>query len=224
MPTRMASWKPPKSGAVMPSPRGPLSVTVLSALGQKPGWLREVPVIPTTDALADDDFQLALYLCYELHYRDMAGVDSAWEWDPGLLGFRAALEGAFLKRLRDETGNLDRETPGDVGAALTALIADSSGPSLSAFLLESGTLEQLREFCIHRSSYQLKEADPHTFAIARLEGECKATMVEIQRDEYGSGEAAEMHSTLFANTMAALNLDARYGAISTASPPRHWPR
>lgn len=34
------------------------------------------------DALTDDDLQLALYLCYELHYRGFAGVDPAWEWSP----------------------------------------------------------------------------------------------------------------------------------------------
>jgi hypothetical protein len=42
--------------------------------------------------LSDDDLHLALYLCYELHYRGLAGVDVGWEWDPALLSFRAQLE------------------------------------------------------------------------------------------------------------------------------------
>ena len=162
------------------------------------------------DALSDGDLHLALYCCYELHYRGLAGVDLEWEWDPGLLGFRAELEGAILQRLRNEIG--PSACLGDVGSALDELIAAASGPSLSTFILESGSLGQLQEFCVHRSAYQLKEADPHTFAIPRLWGEAKAAMVEIQYDEYGSGSAAGMHSTLFADTMTTLGLDSTYGA------------
>ena len=29
------------------------------------------------------DLQLALYMCYELHYRGFSGVDPTWEWNPG---------------------------------------------------------------------------------------------------------------------------------------------
>ena len=170
------------------------------------------------DALADDDLQLALYLCYELHYQGLAGADADWEWDPTLLGFRAELELAFLDRLRDEIGPARPERSGDVGAALVALVAGATGPSLSTFLLEVGTLDQFRDFCVHRSAYQLKEADPHTFAIPRLTGEAKAAMVEIQHDEYGAGEAAEMHSALFAVTMSALGLDPTYGSYLDRLP------
>ena len=34
------------------------------------------------------DLQMALYMCYELHYRGFAGVDPTWEWNPGLLHLR----------------------------------------------------------------------------------------------------------------------------------------
>ena len=98
------------------------------------------------------------------------------------------------------------------------MIRGTSGPSLSTYLSESGTLEQLREFCVHRSAYQLKEADPHTFGIPRLTGEAKAAMVEIQFDEYGSGDASRMHSQLFADTMVALDLDPSYGAYVDRLP------
>jgi len=56
----------------------------------------------TVDALADDDLHLALYCCYELHYRGLAGVGPEWEWHPALLGFRGEMERALLERLRDE--------------------------------------------------------------------------------------------------------------------------
>jgi hypothetical protein len=170
------------------------------------------------DALADDDLQLALYLCYELHYRGLAGADADWGWDPALLGFRAEMERAFLQRLHDEIGPVRRVQRGDVRGALSELIAGESGPSLSSFLLESGTLVQLQEFCVHRSAYQLKEADPHSFAIPRLSGEAKAAMFEIQHDEYGSGLATDMHSALFGATMTALDLDPIYGAYLDRLP------
>jgi hypothetical protein len=166
--------------------------------------------------LSDDDFALALYLCYEVHYRAVA--DAGWEWDPGLLTFRAELERAFENRLRDEVMVNRLRLPGDVVSALEELIQAPSGPSLSAYLLEAGTLGQLREFCIHRSAYQLKEADPHTFGIPRLTGEAKAAMVDIQYEEYGSGDAASMHSHLFGNTMNALGLDSSYGSYVEVLP------
>ena len=47
---------------------------------------------------------------------------------------------------------------------------------------------------LHRSAYHLKEADPFTWAIPRLDGSPKAALVEIQADEYGGGHAARMHA------------------------------
>ena len=81
-----------------------------------------------------------------------------------------------------------------------------------------GTIDQFREFVIHRSAYQLKEADPHTWAIPRMRGAPKAAMVEIQADEYGSGRPDRVHSTLFAKAMDALDLDSSYGAYLDRIP------
>ena len=204
-------------GPPRPEPRGPLSTAVLLALQQPSGSLIQIPSVVGIDALADDDLQLALYLCYELHYRGLVGADPGWEWDPGLLGLRAVLERAFLDRLHEEIGPLDLSVA-MFEVPWSELIVGESGPSLSTFLLESGTLGQLREFCVHRSAYQLKEADPHTFAIPRLCGDAKAAMVEIQHDEYGNGDGDEMHSTLFAATMTALHLDPVYGVYVDRLP------
>jgi len=201
---------------LLPWARGPLSGSVIAALQRAPGTLGLTPPISGIDALSDDDFALALYLCYEVHYR--AVTDAGWEWDPGLLTFRAELERAFEDRLRDEVVVHEPRLPFDVVSALEELIRAPSGPSLSAYLLETGTLDQLREFCMHRSAYQLKEADPHTFGIPRLTGEAKAAMVEIQYEEYGSGDATSMHSQLFGNTMDALGLDSSYGSYVEVLP------
>ncbi|HVB71868.1 MAG TPA: iron-containing redox enzyme family protein [Acidimicrobiales bacterium] len=189
---------------------------MILAMGRQPGTFEAPGPVPGIDVLTDDDFGLALYLCYEQHYRSVADPD--WEWDLGLLQFRAELERAFLDRLLDEVGYDDRVMAGDVLPNLDWLTNSSSGPSLSGYFVESGTLEQLREFCVHRSAYQLKEADPHTFAIPRLTGEAKAALVDIQIDEYGSGQADKMHSSLFADTLTALGLDPSYGSYVEILP------
>ena len=52
-----------------------------------------------------------------------------------------------------------------------AAIADADdAPSLSRTSSARGTREQFLEFLVHRSAYQLKEADPHSWALPRLTG------------------------------------------------------
>src|ERR1044071_9854375 len=86
-----------------PCPRGPLSAAVLAALHAAPGALSPdgLPSIDVGAPLADDDVQLALYCCYELHYRGFDDVDERWEWDPGLLALRARLEDVFERALAE---------------------------------------------------------------------------------------------------------------------------
>jgi len=201
---------------LLPWPRGPLSSAVISAFRREPGSLGITPPVTGVDALSDDDFALALYLCYEVHYRGATNYN--WEWDSDLLRYRAELEKAFEDRLRDEIAPVEFHFPFEVATVLDETIRASPNPSLSNYLLETGTLEQFRELCVHRSAYRLKEADPHTFGIPRLSGEAKAAMVAIQYDEYGSGEVAAMHSTLFGETMGALGLDSSYGSYVEVLP------
>src|SRR5213592_2474415 len=74
-----------------PEPRGPLSEMLLARLNGAPRRLWS-GAIPHDDPLSGDDFQLALYVCYELHYRGVDGVDEEWEWEPSLLALRRRLE------------------------------------------------------------------------------------------------------------------------------------
>ena len=98
------------------------------------------------------------------------------------------------------------------------MVAEDDGPSLSRFLQSRATVDQFREFVIHRSAYQLKEADPHSWAIPRLSGPAKAALVEVQFDEYGGGKADRIHAELFAKSMRALGLNAEYGAYVERLP------
>lgn len=105
-----------------------------------------------------------------------------------------------------------------VAEALFELARDDGGPSVSTYVARHATLEQARELLVHKSPYQLKEADPHTWAIPRLTGRAKSALVEIQTDEYGGGRAGRMHSELFASTMEGLGLDSSFGAYIDLVP------
>jgi hypothetical protein len=206
----------------LPEPRGPLTSALCTdltsgTLAPATIELAERTAAAATDPLVDEDLQLALAVCYELHYRGFDDVGEDWEWDPDLLRLRAHLERAHTAALRALVGELE-VTDEPVDRQLTALIAADDGPSLSSYMSRSGSLEQWREYLALRSVYHLKEADPHTFAVPRLSGRAKAAMVEIQADEYGGGSAARMHSQLFAGMMCDLGLDAGYGALWDDAP------
>jgi hypothetical protein len=203
----------------LPHPRGPVSAAVLDALRQAPHDLRSpAAAISPTDPVADEDLQLTLFVCYELHYRGWADVDERWEWNPALLAVRAAAERAFERGLRDLVGPLPAVLPDAVPAALTALVEADDGPPLARYLERTATIGQFREFLTHRSVYQLREADPHTWMIPRLGGPAKAALIEIQADEYGGGQLPRMHAELFRTTMTSVGLDSRYGAHVDAVP------
>ncbi|WP_320670694.1 iron-containing redox enzyme family protein [Patulibacter defluvii] len=209
----------------IPSPRGPVSERLLAALTGPPPApaddpLADVAPPPTADPFADEDQQLALYCAYELHYRGLDGVDPTWEWQPSLLALRARLEARFEAGLRALVPDDDGDgpvAPDEIDLAIRA-IAAAEAPSLSRFLQREATLDHYREVLIHRSAYQLKEADPHSWAMPRLDGPPKAALVEIQVDEYGNGRPERIHARLFADAMEALGLDPTYGAYLDRIP------
>ena len=195
---------------VLPQPRGAASSALLSALSSPPS------VFDTAAPDDFDDLQLALYSCYELHYRGFDGVDPRWEWEPSLLAFRGGLEREFEAELRSPAHELGPSEEVDV--TLRELALSEGGPSLSKYLERSAPLWQVREFMVHRSAYQLKEADPHSWAIPRLWGAPKAALVEVQADEYGGGRPERVHAELFRRAMVALGLDGSYGAYLDVIP------
>jgi hypothetical protein len=206
---------------------GPISDLIIDLLS---GGAEEVPPWPeledeaarllasVEDPVVDDDLQLALYICFELHYRSFPNVDPGWEWSPPLLAVRALLERAFLEALEVELGAGEPVDPERVGDHLFALEAGDEGISLSRHLEVVAGLGEFREFAVHRSLYQLKESDPHSWAIPRLSGPPKTALLEVQVDEYGGGRPERMHSALFAKTMRALGLDDRENAYLAHAP------
>ena len=192
----------------LPAARGPLTDALLGHLrGDRPVQPLAVELDPRTD----DDLHLALYLCYQLHYGGLAGVSDRLEWDPVLLAFRQVLEAAFEDALLAEVEVRPANDARPMVDQLRDIVRSDPSTGVSGHLQRAATLEQFREFLLHRSAYHLKEADPFTWLIPRLSGTPKAALVQIQADEYGGGDAGWMHSTLFANTMTALGLDPAAG-------------
>jgi hypothetical protein len=197
----------------LPRPRGPITEALFTVLRREPHALQQRPTPRAPRPEADEDLQLALYCLYELHYRGFADVDERWEWSPGLLAARAVLEGAFEAALLElaPPQPFDGE-PGEMDLALREIADADDAPSVARFVETRAGERELLEFVVHRSAYQLKEADPHSWAIPRLTGPPKAALVEIQADEYGGGRPERVHAQLFADSMQALGLDAGYGA------------
>jgi hypothetical protein len=200
----------------LPGIAGPITEGLFPYLAGERDNLRsfEVPAEP----LADRDLQLALYAANELHYGGIEGVDDELEWDPAVTALRRKLEDAMLEELRAACDAERDVDPDDIPRITFELIAHDDSPPLARYIETQADLEQFREFVMHRSAYQLKEADPHTFTIPRISGPAKAAMIEIQADEYGGGVFDRMHSQLFAKTMRSLGLDSTPNAYVERLP------
>ncbi len=212
----------------LPHARGPLSEAVLDRLVGRasvdPVAAEELP----DEVLTDDDLQLALWTLYELHYRGFDEVPEDLEWDLELLRLRAQLEAPFEAALRRLAAPLlqgvtEGLTGGATGHAdpvdrLNAVIESPDGPSMASYVQRQASLQQLHEFMIQRSIYHLKESDPQSWVIPRLDGAPKAALVELQYDEYGAGRADRLHATLFAKGLDAMGLSSEYGGYIDRVP------
>ncbi|MGE2690148.1 iron-containing redox enzyme family protein [Mycolicibacterium pulveris] len=203
----------------LPQAVGPLSATIIELLRRDRPALHIRPIdVPLAEADPYGlDLQLALYVCYELHYRGFAGVNPRWEWNPSLLHLRGRLEEAFLSAVRQDVGEI---TADDSATAEMDKLAvepvDGEGPSY--YLRDKGTWEQMQEYFVHRSVYHLKEGDPHAWAIPRLAGHAKAAFVAVEFDEFGGGRGDHVHQHLYAELLDAARLDPSYLGYLDAVP------
>ena len=211
----------------LPRGRGPISSAVLAALaGSEPldavVLADRVSALPdTVDVTVDEDFHLALWTLYELHYRGFEGVDDDWEWDPDLIRVRNALEERLLAEYRFATSAWVQaavESDGDVASRLFALTETVPGAPLSTHMQREASREQFREYMQHKSIYHLKESDPQSFVLPRLSGRPKVALAELQYDEYGGGRPEQLHQALFAAGLEACGLSSEYGAYIDLVP------
>ncbi len=201
----------PRIEPLLPLPRGPLSLAVIELLNER-APVNHLSRVEASLGDADPyglDLHLALYVCYELHYRGFDGVDPGWEWDAGLLHLRGRLESLFLAEVQRAVGPIGPEE--SALAEMDALSVEPvDGEGLSYYLRDKGTWDQMREYFVHRSLYHLKEGDPHAWAIPRLIGQAKAAFVAVEFDEFGAGNGTRLHQRLFADLMDAAKLDSDY--------------
>lgn len=209
----------------LPEPRGPITEALdrlrFPAVGLDVGEATAAVDSHTCPLLDCDDAQLALWQLYELHYQGFDDVDPRAEWSPDVVTVRGHLEQRFEAELRELTrAEVEQRlhTADPIADRLFAMVRDDDSPRLAQYAQREITTPQLRELLIHRSVYHLKEADPHTWAVPRLQGRAKAALMEIQFDEYGAGRAVDMHSTLFARTLTRCGLDSTYGAYVDMVP------
>jgi hypothetical protein len=204
-----------------------MSSAVLAALSdQAPldttALVEQVSALPdTVDILVDDDFHLALWTLYELHYRGFDGVSDDWEWDPDLLRVRNAMEERLLAEYRFATSewvHSSLEARGDVASRLFALTEMVPSAPLSSYMQREASLEQFVEYLQHKSIYHLKESDPQSFVLPRLVGRPKVALAELQYDEYGGGRPEKLHQALFAGGLDACGLSSEYGAYIDVVP------
>ncbi|WP_435768343.1 iron-containing redox enzyme family protein [Nocardioides sp. SYSU DS0651] len=203
----------------LPEPCGPLSEGVVRALTAQPDGPHPVPqsraMGEVTDPLTDRDFQLALWILYELHYRGFEGVAPDAEWDPLLLVSRAALERTFEHAVRalvgerteaDELGHLGEDAADRVTTALIRMTIADGGSGVSGFLQRKATRDEYCEYLAERAVYHLRESDPQSFVLPRLGGAAKVALAELQYDEYGGGRPDRLHQALFARALESLDM------------------
>src|SRR4051794_39029722 len=125
----------------LPTPRGPVSEALFDALRQAP---HDLPAMP--GAADDEDLHLALYCCYELHYRGFEGVDDRWEWEPSLLRLRGVLERRFEGELHERVGPPgEPPDPAEVDVRLRELMQGDDAPSVSSFIEREATTAHVLE-------------------------------------------------------------------------------
>ncbi|NYI99857.1 hypothetical protein HNR19_000556 [Nocardioides thalensis] len=178
--------------------------------------------VRVVDPLTDRDFQLALWMLYELHYRGFDDVDPELEWDPLMISSRSMLEGLFERAVRTFVGlhpghALDGSTDGPATSAavvdeLVAMTSSDVISDLASFLQRKASEDQFRHYLAQRAVYHLRESDPQSFVLPRLDGAAKAALAGLQFDEYGAGRADRLHATLYATALESLGMSSDVAA------------
>lgn len=191
----------------LPAPIGPVSATAVELLSTTSH--RASSKLPTLGSDPfDADAQLAWYLLEAAGYGIWAEVPLDRGDGPAVAEAAEQLANWF-HHLVDE---LAPELPGPASSAV-ATVLGRPGESISGWLAERGTLEQLQDAMLLRLPYQILEADPHTHALPRVRGRAKKALAEIQSGEYGVGHD-RTHADLFVDAYEALGLPSVSDALS----------
>ncbi|MEJ7716735.1 MAG: iron-containing redox enzyme family protein [Thermoleophilaceae bacterium] len=205
----------------LPPARGALSEWLLAVLAGPPrAALATPPEVPAAEARRGEDFHLSLYVLYELHYGGFEGVDAGWEWEPSLLAVRRELERAFEAALEEDVGDAGSDpaggrrgrAAGGGGRRRGRRVAPRPRGALGHAPGGPGDGRAPLGLPAQGGRSPLLD-DP---AAARRP---KAALVEVQFDEYGAGDPARLHQTLYGETMDTLGPRSRDRAPTSTSSP-----
>ena len=179
----------------------------------------KAPFVRTDDALTDEDLQLALYCCYELHYQ---GFDQSAMTGSGIPLF-SKVRASSRRRSKEDSEQRFRMKRHRGRRGARCAVATEWGRLVSRF--RDGYLEHGNRFHVEgdrNATVRLpaQGGRPPHWAIPRRSGRAKAAIVSIQSDEYGNGYTEAMHSSLFADAMRALDLDPTYWRVSRSPAGR----
>lgn len=234
MPKEFTYGPEPADAPPLPPPEGPLTEIVTRTIVRHPNDHRDRSLLERAsetitagveDPLNNLDLQLALDLCYELHYQSFRGVDPGWEWDPQLLEIRFRMESVLLDALSAAVSKRPDPPGGTVTEQLESLAPPVSVLRLNRFVELDCDLPQLRELLIHRSSERLKRPDTLLWSIPRLRGDARDALVTIAENERPfqdqltesmrplglDGRVGAYRDLLPASTLAVLNLSSLFG-------------
>ena len=197
-----------KNRMLTPKPRGPLSDALFPALRHQPEDLAPVRGLEPD---GPEDEQISLWALYELHHRGFDDVDDELEWHPDVLALRRRLESSFEARLRERWTAPPLPGLETFAEELFAFVEAHDGASLASYVHREADADQVLDLFRMRSVYHLKEADPTAWVVPRLGTRPKAALMELQYDEYGTGDPTRLHAHLFVRGLEALGLRSEYG-------------
>jgi hypothetical protein len=217
----LSSWPETATSPPLPPPEGPLSDIVTRAIVRPAGVHRDrlmkesvVDVLDggIEDPLGDHDLQLALDLCFELHYLSFREVDPSWEWDPALIELRSHMEDRFIESLADEAGPAGSEqSPEAVCEALGSIEQGPASAELARYVEHDCSQQQMAELMVQRSAERLRRTDAYLWSIPRLTGRVRAALAAILRTDFP-------RDALFERALRAFGLDDRIGAYRDLFP------
>ena len=192
----------------LPSPRGPLSESVIEYITGRSSrlWSQRGAA-----ELGDPDSQLALWLlnCLDVAV-DWEIVDERARALPLRL-LHLSLERSFEEELQRTVAAVDDGV--DLQAYLDELLR-SPAIDVAASAAEHGA-HAVRDVFTSKAPYLGFEADPHTLALARIEAPLKPVVAEIQSGEYGVGHE-QTHAQIYRSCLTALGLS--YAEAVDAAP------
>ena len=171
---------------LLPEARGDLTFALVDALRRDDPDCCPRPSSPAADPLTDDELQLALWICYELHYRGFDDVGADGSGSPSCSACAASSRRSLLGALRARVAVPGRTRPVAAAAARTRRLRRRPvAVAVHAAQANRDAVPRVRDAPL---GLPAEGGRPAQLGDPPAERPAKAALVEIQADEYGGGE------------------------------------